>query len=61
MGTYQVTPNDNQWKVTKNGRTISNHRKKARARQKAKQKASPGDMVVIRRSNGTIQDRRTVR
>jgi len=61
MGTYRVTPNGNKWTVEKNGRTLSSHRKKRRARNAAKQKANSGDMVVIHRSNGTIMDRRTVR
>lgn len=61
MGTYRVTPNGNKWSVEKNGRTVSSHRKKRRARNAAKKKASPGDKVVIHRSNGTIMDRRTVR
>lgn len=61
MGTYRVKPDGSGWKVAKNGRTLSNHRKKRRARNAAKKKASPGDKVVIHRSNGTIMDRRTVR
>jgi hypothetical protein len=58
---YTVTPDGNGWKVTKNGRTVSTHRLKRRAVETATQKASPGNVVQIRRSDGTIQDRRRVR
>lgn len=61
MSTYRVKPSGKQWIVTKNGSTVSNHRKKRRARSKAKSKARSGDKVIIHRSSGTIQDRRTVR
>lgn len=61
MSTYRVKPSGNQWIVTKNGGTVSNHRKKARAKQKAKREARTGDKVIIHRASGTIMDRRTVR
>lgn len=61
MSTYRVKPSGSQWIVTKNGGTVSNHRKKSRAKAKAKRKARTGDKVIIHRSSGTIMDRRTVR
>lgn len=49
------------WQVKKSGRRVSSHRKKSAAKRKAKQKASSGDTLQIRRSNGTIQSTTTVR
>lgn len=59
--TVKVLPSGNQWQVKKNGVTKSNHRKKQRAVSKARQLASGGKELVIYRSNGTIQNRSTVR
>ena len=61
MSTYRIKPDGSGWIVSKNGRTISNHRKKSRAKQNAKRKASPGDMVVEHGQNGQILDNRTKR
>lgn len=62
MTTYRIEPAGNKWLVKKgNGATVSTHRKKSAAKRKANRKASSGDTVVIRRKNGTIQDRRRVR
>lgn len=61
MGQYNVLPDGSGWVVEKNGRTISNHRKKRRAVEKARSKASPGHTVQIHRANGTVQDRVTIR
>ena len=64
---YRVVPNGKQWKVMKassnssNHRTISNHRKKSRAKSTARQKASSGDQLTILTSDGNIQKRVTVR
>lgn len=58
MTTYQVLPSGNQWRVQKSsGSVVSNHRKKARAVERAKSEAGSGDSVEIRRSDGTIQDK----
>lgn len=61
MATYRVKPSGDQWIVTKNGRTLSPHRKKSAAKRKAKRKSSGGDKLVIHRANGTIGDQRTRR
>ena len=61
MGTYRVKPAGNRWLVTKSGRTVSRHNKKSRAKSSASSKASTGDSIVIHRSDGTIQNRRTSR
>lgn len=58
MGTYRVKPDGSGWVVSKNGRTVSNHRKKARAKMKAKQQSSGGDTLVIHGANGQIINRR---
>lgn len=58
---YAVVPDGSGWKVTKNGRTVSNHRKKRPAMNKAKQKASSGEQLRIYGANGAMQDVRTVR
>ncbi|WP_254831602.1 DUF2188 domain-containing protein [Haloglomus salinum] len=58
MTEYKVLPSGNQWRVEKgNGSVVSNHRKKAPAVSSAKSEAGSGDVVIIRRSDGTIQDR----
>jgi len=61
MATIRVKPNGNGWTVTKNRSTVSNHRKKTRAKQSAKRSASSGDQLIIQRANGTIQDQKRVR
>ncbi|WP_435551956.1 DUF2188 domain-containing protein [Natrinema sp. CGMCC1.2065] len=55
--TVKVLPNGNGWRVTKNGVTKSNHRKKSRAKSKARGLASSGEQLIIYRANGTIQSR----
>lgn len=61
MGSYTVLPDGSDWVVEKNGRTVSNHRKKRRAVQQARSKAGPGGRVEIRRADGTVQNVVTVR
>jgi len=57
--TVRVKPSGNQWTVTQNGRTVSNHRLKRRAKKQAKQTAKNGESIVIQGSNGQIQDQKT--
>jgi len=54
MSTYRIKPKGNQWVVTKNGTTVSNHRKKSRAKQYARRKSNSGDRVVEHGRNGQI-------
>lgn len=61
MSRYRVVPDGSGWAVKKNGRTKSNHRKKRPAINSARRMADSGDSIEIRRSNGTVQDTRTVR
>ena len=61
MATIRVKPSGNQWRVTVNGVTKSNHRKKARAKKKAKRLASAGDRLIVQRRNGTVQSNSRVR
>jgi len=61
MVSYTVTPRGKQWAVERSGVTISNHRKKDRAIDTAYDEATPGDRLTVRRSDGTIQDVRTIR
>jgi hypothetical protein len=66
MATYRVMPaNDgldmrSNWIVMLDGRTVSNHVKKSAAVRTARKKASLGDELVIHRTDGTIQETRTV-
>jgi len=59
MGTYRIKPDGNGWVVSKNGRTLSNHRKKSGAKRSANRKANSGDTVVEHGRNGRIQNQRT--
>ena len=52
----EVKPQGREWVVTKNGVTVSNHRKKQRATNTARSMAGPGDRLVIHRSDGTFQN-----
>lgn len=62
MTTYRVEPAESGWLVkTGSGYTKSNHRKKSAARRAARGYADSGDRIIIRRNNGTIQDKREVR
>jgi predicted lipoprotein with Yx(FWY)xxD motif len=48
------------WRLQKSGGTvISNHRKKQPAVDAGTTEAGSGDALVIHRSDGTVQDRRT--
>jgi len=58
MTTYRIKPSGNQWVVTSNGTTVSNHRKKSRAKQSANQKASSGDRVIEHGQGGAILNQR---
>jgi predicted lipoprotein with Yx(FWY)xxD motif len=60
MTEYHVVPSGNQWRVQHaGGSVVSNHRKKSPAVSKAKGEAGSGDSVIIHRSDGTVQDRRS--
>ena len=61
MATIRVKPSANNWRVTVNGVTKSNHRKKSAAKRKASREASSGDRIVIHRSDGTVQKSRRSR
>jgi len=61
MPTIRVKPSANMWRVTKNGRTVSNHRKKSAAKRRAYHEANSGDRIEIRKSNGRVQKSRVVR
>lgn len=59
MPRYSVVPDGKGWEVQKYGTNVSNHRKKERAVEMAKQKARghAGEAKVrIHRSNGTVQN-----
>lgn len=57
MTTYIVSPSGSHWVVKKgNGAVVSNHRKKAPAKQSARREAGSGDRVIIRDSGGRYQD-----
>ena len=49
------------WQVKKSGRRVSKHLKKSAAKRRARREAMDGDELVIHRTNGSIQDRVTVR
>lgn len=49
------------WQVKKSGRRVSTHTKKSAAKRRAKREASSGDTLKIKRTEGTVQDTRTVR
>lgn len=55
--TVKVLPSGNQWRVKRNGVTVSNHRLKDRARSRARSAASSGEEIVVYRADGTIQNR----
>lgn len=59
MPRYSVVPKGDGWEVKRYGNHVSNHRKKDRAVENAKQKARghAGEAKVrIHRSNGTVQN-----
>lgn len=59
MAEYHVVPAANQWQVKKKGGTVvSNHRKKSPARDNVQREASTGDVIIIHRKDGTVQERR---
>lgn len=58
MATYRIKPSGKRWIVTKNGTTVSTHRKKSAAKRKANRKSDSGDRVVEHGQNGTILDQR---
>ena len=66
MDKYTVLPADDgvdmrsNWQVKKNGTTKSTHTKKSAAKRSARQMASPGDTLQIRRTDGSIQSTSTV-
>lgn len=49
------------WELRKNGRPISDHRKKSAARRKAEKLASDGDSIQAQRVDGTWGPERTYR
>lgn len=56
--TLRVKPSGNNWIVTRNGGTVSNHRKKSAAMRKAKRKASDGEQIIEHGQGGQILDRK---
>lgn len=48
------------WEVLKPGSKTTSHTKKSAAKRRAKRIASSGDTLEIRRTDGTIQERRVV-
>ena len=58
MATLRIKPKGNQWVVTKNGTTVSNHRKKSAATRSANRKANSGDTVVEHGRGGQILNQR---
>lgn len=58
MPEYHVVPAANQWQVKKKGGSVvSNHRKTAPARKRAKKEAGSGDVIIINRKDGTVKER----
>jgi len=66
MATYSVLPLPDStsmrgsWQVKKGNRRVSKHRKKSAAKRRAKREASMGDTIRIHRSNGTIQNTKSM-
>lgn len=56
--TLRVKPSGNQWIVTRNGGTVSNHRKKSAAMRAAKRKANDGEQIIEHGQSGRILDRK---
>lgn len=56
-----VVPNDGGWKVTKGGKTVSEHRKKEPAvdRGRDEAKESGKSQLIIHKKDGTIQTEHT--
>jgi len=67
MDKYTVLPADDgidmrsNWMVHKNGKMKTTHTKKSAAKRSARQMASEGDTLQIRRTDGSIQSTSTVR
>jgi len=67
MAVVTVLPRDDghdfqqSWMVHVSGQMKSNHTTKQAAKNKAREVASDGDTLEIRRSDGTVQKRVTVR
>lgn len=65
MTTYSVAPlpdgveQRGSWQVKAGGRRVSTHLKKSAAKRMARRKAGSGDELVIMRTDGTIQKRRS--
>jgi len=57
MTTYTVVSRGKMWHVEANGRTVSKHRKKARAKSKARSLADRNDSITIQKRNGRFQKR----
>lgn len=62
MARYNVVPDKNGsgWRLKKNGRTISNHRKQSAAIKKAKKNGGFGDELYIHGTDGRIRDQTTI-
>lgn len=65
--TVSVRPRDDghdfqeSWMVHSQGQMKSNHTTKSAAKSAAREIANEGDTLVIHRTDGTIQERKTVR
>jgi hypothetical protein len=57
-GAVHTVPTDSGWANTKNGRVLSEHRKKTNAEETGRKQAIRGETEhVIHRENGTIGER----
>jgi hypothetical protein len=54
-------PSGSGWRVEKNGRTVSTHRKQQRTIKKTPKKGSSGDQLIVHGADGTICDSSTIR
>ena len=56
--TVRIKPKGNQWVVTQNRTTKSNHRKKSAAKRSANRVANDGEQIIEHGRNGKILDQR---
>lgn len=58
---FHVVPSDKGWKVTKDGKTVSEHRKKEPAVERGRDEAkdSGKSQLIIHKQDGTIQTEHT--
>lgn len=62
MARYNVVPakSGSGWRLKKNGRTVSRHRKQQRAIDKARKMGNFGDELYIHGTDGKIRDQATI-